>query len=539
MAVDSNLFILSVRGRELARKQRAGPRRRGPPDEESGCKMSEAPSILREAMRQMRALIRADRYLVIWRADGSKAFQTIAAMGFASEDIFGSELLSLSVFRRALSSLDPQWTEGEIQEGTLTLQLSGIQSYICYPIQFETGSALLYVDDRKLAGRFTYTDFTNLANLARRLRNPPAPTPVPPAPPARPQAPPALEEQHFRPLSLSQQANLFRCLATFLQSGIPLLHALHALAGQGESPPLRNLCTQLHASLLKGHPLSQAFSQSGRFSPGVLGLLACAEHSGQLTAVLASLSEQLDDSHRRRQRLSQAMIYPCFVLLASALLSILLPAFVLRDHLLGYAQRGPLPWPTQVLVLIGSTARSPWTWAALLLTAALLWRLGNKIPSRRVHRAWHLLLLRNPLTRRFYEAQMEVNLATTLHLQLQAGLPLLRALKGSLSACQSPLVDEQLTRLLSYASQGDNLASVLERTPGVGRSFCVMVAAGEECGHVSRALAWVARAARLEFECALETMEKLFEPFVLVILGIIVGFVSVACLLPTLSLLNS
>lgn len=235
----------------------------------------------------------------------------------------------------------------------------------------------------------------------------------------------------------------------------------------------------------------------------------------------------------------QALIYPGFVLAASLLLSLFLPAYLLRGQLLDYAARGPLPWPTQVLVLIGDVVRNGTTWVVLGLVVFLLFRFSRRIQSAAgFRRVCHLILLENWLTRRFYEAQLEVILATTLSLQLEAGLPLLRALQSSLSACNSPLVDEQLPRILSQASQGDSLASVLKTTPGVGRRFCVMVAAGEECGHVSQVLVWVARMAKLEFDSALESLEKLLEPAVLVLLGLIVGFVTIASMLPTLSLLN-
>ena len=263
---------------------------------------------------------------------------------------------------------------------------------------------------------------------------------------------------------------------------------LHALAVQGESPQLRKLCAELHATLQKGQPLSQAFRQSARFAPGVLGLLVCAEQSGQLATVLARLSEQLDDSHRRRLRLRQALIYPAFVLSACLSQGVLMPAYVLRDQLLGHAARGPLPWPTQVLVLIGDVARSGWTWALQLLAAGLLPALLARLPLGRLRGTYHRILLGNGLTRRFCQAQVEVVLGINLSLQIEAGIPLLRALHSSLVARNSPLIEAQLSEIIQHASEGQPLASVLEKIPGIGRRFCAMVAAGEECGHVSQAV---------------------------------------------------
>jgi type II secretory pathway component PulF len=518
-----------------------GARRLAP--ESLGFVQAHYPEPLTQALKQLRALVKGERYLVAW-ARPAQQLEVVAAFGFDVQKIFVSEALSMSLLLDVAQTGEARWSDEDLTcDGSLTFMLAGIKSYICVPVKFPEGLGILYTDDRKVVARFNYTDYANVLNLARRLVSP-----AEPGQPARPlpnpkrgamQPPVDSPTADLRPLPMAQQVNFFRCLATFLQAGIPLLHALYALGEQGETPRLKSYCKDLHRQLLRGSALSEACQKLGGFSAMVQHMLVCAEKSGQLASVLKHLSEYLEEGHARKQRLGQAMVYPAIVLLVCLAMAVILPTYVLRDQLRGYAAMGPLPWPTQVLVWVGNLASSPWLWGALILWVAMLpgmLRRLSKMPA--LQRGLHRLLLGNPLTGRLYRARQEVTLATALQLQLQAGVPLLESLRGSFQACSSPLIEASAPQLIDQVRQGEPLAKVFQATPGLSRPFCQMIQAGEETGHVVRALDWVARSAKLDFDLSLDTALRLVEPVVMVLMGLVVGVITLGSLLPSLNLLE-
>lgn len=506
------------------------------------------PEGLDSALKRLRETVRAERYLVAWRKPGEqKGFSVVSAFGIDPESLWVSEAVSISLLEEVLQTGEPRWSDqDQTHEGSLTFLLAGIKSYVCVPIKFpvDQGIALLYADDRKNIAHFNFTDFTNVLNLARRLAYPGEgtnrmpPSPIPPPPP-RPSV--TLEGSQGKwKLKTRHQIAFFRSMATFIQSGIPVLHALHALGQQGESRELRGLCQDLHRYLCKGNALSEGCKKLARFSPMVLYMLTSAENSGQLAEVLGHLAQFLEESYNRRQRVRHALVYPCLILVACLGMAIALPTFILRDQLQTYATMGALPLPTQVLLWVGNTARSPFPWLALPgICLSAPWWVPKILHHPRFRYALHRFLLANPITHRTYCAWQEVSLATSLGLQMRAGVSILSALDVAVKVGGSPLLEEYSEALLEKVRFGDTLSTALMQAPGIGKPFCQMLVAGEESGHVVRALDWVGQSAKLEFDHTLDTTVQLIEPLMMLLMGLLVGFVTLGTLLPSLRMLDN
>lgn len=489
----------------------------------------------------MQESIRAERYLVCWKGSGQK-LTVLAAKGMDAKSVFVSEALSVSLLEGVAASGEPCWSDEEqVLEGSLTFMLAGIKSYICVPVKFPGSSDLgiLYLDDRKTLARFSYTDYTNLLNLARKLGNPSTPG----APRVATRVAPRFQQAQHKDvckLPIAQQVSFFRSMSTFIHSGIPLLHGIHALAQSGESRVLKQFCDKLHRYLLKGNPLSDGCAQLSNFSPMVLHMLKSAESSGQLAEVLNQLAIHLEENYARQSRIRSALVYPVLVLCASLVMAVVLPTFVLRDQLKSYSTMSELPLPTKILVLVGDVARFPGTWAAALILLIFLPALLRKfLDNGRIQRFYHNFFLNFGPTARAYCAWQEVSLASSLGLQLKAGVNLLQALSTSLAVGDSPLLAEASPKILDKVRQGETLTLALASAPGISHPFRQLLLAGEESGHIVSALEWIARAAKLDFDHAIDTSIRLIEPMAMLLMGIIVGVVTLGTLLPSLKMMES
>ncbi|MFN8609091.1 MAG: type II secretion system F family protein [Vulcanimicrobiota bacterium] len=397
---------------------------------------------------------------------------------------------------------------------------------------------MLYVDDRKTVARFSYTDYTNLLNLARRIGNPTASQKFSPGP--KPTVRPAeLKSENVFKLPNAQQVSFFRSLSTFINAGIPLLHGIHALAQNAESKIQQEFCEALHRVLLKGSPLSEGCRRLGNFSAMVLHMLKSAENSGQLAEVLGQLALYLEENYSRLARIRSALVYPALVLAASLAMAVILPTFVLRDQLKSYTSMQELPIPTKLLVLVGDVARFPGTWVALAVALFLLPRMLRKLMADgRVRRVYHRLFWLAGPTARPYCAWQEVSLASSLGLQLKAGVNLLEALRTALLVSGSPLLMDASEEILDKVRNGKQLSKALELAPGISKPFRQLLVAGEESGHIVSALSWIANAAKLDFDHAVDTSIRLIEPMAMLLMGLIVGVVTLGTLLPSLKLME-
>lgn len=498
------------------------------------------PETLKSALKLMQDGIQAERYLVCWRGLDEQ-LQVVASIGLDAKALFISEALSVSLLEEVASTGEPCWSDQQkILDGSLTFLLAGIKSYMCVPIKF-TGrpeTAVLYVDDRKTVARFSYTDYTNLLNLARRLGNPTANQKFAPSP-KQAGRPADVKSENVYKLPIAQQVSFFRSLSTFINAGIPLLHGIHALAQNAESKLLQGFCDGLHRILLKGNPLSEGCRRLGNFSPMVLHMLKSAENSGQLAEVLGQLAVYLEENYARQARIRSALVYPTLVLAASLAMAIVLPTFVLRDQLKSYTTMAELPIPTKILVWVGDIARFPGSWLVAIIGAFLLPRLGRKLlADGRVRRVLHRAFWMAGPTARSYCAWQEVSLASALGLQLKSGVNLLEALRTSLLVSGSPLLMDASEDILEKVRQGEALSKALELAPGISKPFRQLLVAGEESGHIVSALQWISNSAKLDFDHAVDTSIRLIEPMAMLLMGVIVGVVTLGTLLPSLKLME-
>ena len=328
----------------------------------------------------------------------------------------------------------------------------------------------------------------------------------------------------------------FRSLSTFMQSGIPLLRSLECLAQQGESANLRQSCHQLAGELLKGNSLSAAIGRQQLCPEFAVQLLRCAERSGQLAAVLERLALHYVEQYRRRARLRAALTYPLIMLVVSLAMAVLIPTLVLKDLLRSFESQGALPWPTLVLVLIGKLASSPWFWLFLVAGVVLLVRAA---PGwERWKRPVHTVLAYAPGSRNFYRCHLHIQFLTSLALQLRAGLPLLGSLREALDSSGSPLLDDSRAQVLTAVMDGMPLSQALLKEPLLGESLSRFLEAGEETGRLDAVLEWMSRMTADKLEYLQDGLMSLLEPFILLVMGIVAGVVTVGTLLPTFQILD-
>lgn len=340
-------------------------------------------------------------------------------------------------------------------------------------------------------------------------------------------------------LSPDLQALLLRQLATMLRSGIPLHRAVR-LAAQDSSPRLQALLTEIEARLSGGWALSDCFRRSGAMPALVVNVVAAGEESGTLEEGLEKLASIAERSVTLRKKLIASLAYPA-TLLTVALAAVAVFAFYLIPQMqqIYIAIGGTLPLPTRMLVAGVALASSPVTWVivggcAAAMLALVRGAMTVKTVRYRVDGCILQIPVVGPLVVKVGASRMLHALATTL----DAGLPLSGQI-GMLEGLAGNMVIE--VRLREARRQLDAGAMVHEAFEGAqvfSRLVIQMMRAGEESGNLPDMLRRSAEIYEEEVDVALATAATLVEPLLLIVMGLVVGFIALAACLPIIRLLD-
>jgi len=329
-----------------------------------------------------------------------------------------------------------------------------------------------------------------------------------------------------------------RQLATLLHAGVPLLQAFGILDRGETNPTLKAIIRELHAHIEGGMALNQALRQHAEFDALYCDLVAVGELAGMLDTMLARLAHHLEKSENLRSTIRSALVYPSAVLTIASIVLILILVFVVPAFQNIFASFGAeLPWLTRWVIALSESIQHYGIWLLAFLTIHTWW--FTQQIKRRTHwrRYLHRLLLRipiaGPLTRNACTARWTRTLATLF----AAGVPLTEALEAVQGVTGHLLFQDATQTIQMQLIQGRALSQALESTQGLFPNMVVqMCAIGEESGALDHMLEKTAEHYEREVESTVSRLSTLLEPFIMVVLGLLIGGLVMALYLPIFQL---
>lgn len=326
-------------------------------------------------------------------------------------------------------------------------------------------------------------------------------------------------------------AHAFRYLSILLDAGFPLDRALGTVQGLVARDDVAEAVGEAREGVRSGERLADALTEQGDIFPRLaVGMVRAGERGGRLAEALERLAVHLEREEELRSRILSALLYPAMMAGVGGLALLVLVFYVLPKFVSVLEESGAsLPATTSLLLSIsGFLGR----WWAVLLAAAVL--LGGAaaawLRSERGRRKTSMLLLRlpvvGPLRRRAAAARFGRSLAELL----QSGLPIVSALDAASSSLADPAASDEVADARREVRAGRSLASALAEGRAFPPLFLRMTSLGEESGRLSEMLHRAADVAEDELERRLEGMVRLVEPTLVIVFGIVVGFVALSLL---------
>jgi type IV pilus assembly protein PilC len=320
-----------------------------------------------------------------------------------------------------------------------------------------------------------------------------------------------------------------RQLAVFIKAGIPIIDALEVITEEMGDTTFRGIVEAIIRDLQSGDTFAIAAGRHpDAFPPFYLGILESAELTGQLDDVLVQLSGYLDRDLQARSKITSAMAYPLIVLGMSVVVVVILVSFVLpRFEVFFRDLHAKLPLPTRMLLGVAGFLTDWWflfTGGAVLIVVSVL----ATLRTARGKAARDALLLKLPVIGDLITHVVLERFCRILGSMMVAGVPLPDALKVTATATSNAVYAKGLEEARQAMMRGEGLAGPLAETGLFPASARQMFRVGESTGTLDQQLDTAATYFERELDYKITRFTNLFEPAVLIFVGLVVGFVAIA-----------
>ncbi len=320
-------------------------------------------------------------------------------------------------------------------------------------------------------------------------------------------------------------------LYNLTKSNVELLAALKVLSQNNFDRTERLLLEDISQSIKSGMTLSQAFSRHPRYFPLLyVNIVRAGESSGQLKDSFSQLLSYLQRIEELRMKIQQALAYPIFMIIVGAATIFVMLSFIL-PRLVGMFEdfQAVLPLPTRILLAVSNIFQQYW-FIVVIILAAGFFILQKKYSLRGT--LFSYLKFRLPLVKSLVYKQAVANFATSLSLLLKSGVNLLSALGIVAPVIDNPVYIAQLGQVRQDIKEGASFSQALVKVKIFPDFFIQMIRVGEESGRLESVLADIADSCQEEIESDLKIISALIEPAIILVLGLIIGCMVLAVLLP-------
>ncbi|HUA94963.1 MAG TPA: type II secretion system F family protein [Acidimicrobiales bacterium] len=320
-----------------------------------------------------------------------------------------------------------------------------------------------------------------------------------------------------------------RQMAAFMRAGIPVLEALEVLSEEVGSKQFQRILAEMGEALRAGETFASAAEAHPEAFPAYyLGILRSAELTGNLDTVLEQLAEYIDRDTEARRKITSALIYPGIVLALSIVAVVVITAVVLpRFKTFFTSLHAKLPLPTRALIAIADFFVTDWfVFAGLLAVIVAVAVFATSTARGRQLR--DVVVLRIPVLGDLIRTAVLERFCRILCSMVGAGVPLPEALQVTGNATTNAVFQDALGTARDAMLRGEGLAGPLAQTELFPVAARRMFLVGESTGTLDQQLDTAAQYFDRELDYKLKHFTSLFEPAVILFVGIIVGFVAIA-----------
>jgi type IV pilus assembly protein PilC len=320
-----------------------------------------------------------------------------------------------------------------------------------------------------------------------------------------------------------------RQLSVFITAGIPIMEALEVIEEETTEKLFKRILNEMVEDLRAGDTFAAAAAAHPEAFPRFyVGILESAELTGNLDTVLKQLAEYIERDVESRSVLTSALIYPAVVACMAVVVVIVLATFVMPRFVVFFKSlHAKLPLPTRMLLSMTAFFTNWWFLLAGFVAVCIIGIfVMRRTPGGRA--TFDSIVLKLPVMGLLVQAAVLERICRVLSSMLRAGVDLPQAMAVTADASNNAVYRNGLSAIKEEMMKGQGLAGPLARTELFPAAAKQMFRVGEETGTLDLQLETAAAYYRRELEVRVKHFTSLFEPAVIIFMGVVVGFVAVA-----------
>ncbi len=339
--------------------------------------------------------------------------------------------------------------------------------------------------------------------------------------------------EQLQQISAKDLAIFCRQFATMVDAGLPLVSCLNVLIEQTQKAKLKDALQGVYKKVQEGESLAGALqSYSSVFPKIMVSMIDAGEVGGVLDVVLNRLAIHFEKEHKVNEKVKSAMVYPAVVIFMAALSVSFILVFVLPTFLkLFDNMKIQLPLPTRILLSFSDILKNYWFIGILAIIAAVVgW---NYLMRRKQYQSIRdRFLLQVPVFGDLFRKIAVARFSRTFGTLVQSGVPIISALDVVKQTAGNINIEEALERAQKSVTEGARLAVTLAGSKVFTPMVIQMIAIGEESGQLDKMLEKIAEFYENEVDETVGRLSTLMEPFLIAILGIVIGLIVISIALP-------
>lgn len=327
--------------------------------------------------------------------------------------------------------------------------------------------------------------------------------------------------------------NFTNQLSVMIKAGISLPEAMESIAEQIENRKFKGIIFDLKHRIEAGESFSQALSRHRAvFRDIYVNMVAASEMSGSLTSMLQKLAGYIDQELQTRSQVIGAMVYPGIIAFMAVTCTTFLLIFVLPKFTAIFAgKENMLPKPTVMIMALSLFLRTYWI-AILVAIGAAVGGLVFAIRTVTGRFWWDKIKLVVPIMKTLCHCLYITRGLHTMGVLINAGVPILDALNITAGVSGNVHYKNMWRNVHNSVRQGRKIAQSLTDNPLLPVSVIQMIRSGEESGTLGEVLWDISEFYQRKLKTTIKVVTSMIEPLMIVVMGVVVGFVAMAIILP-------
>lgn len=334
--------------------------------------------------------------------------------------------------------------------------------------------------------------------------------------------------------------NFTRQMSMMLTAGLTIVDAFSILKRQETKPQLIALYTTIESEIKAGNKFSDGLKKFPHlFSNLYIALIRSGEASGKLNAIMSELADNLEEQRSFMSKVRGALVYPAFIIVAILIVMLILMTFVVPQMLKLFQDFDvALPLTTQIVITISNFLSVGWP-VVVILGIAGFYGIRNifRTPAGKHYLDKKLLTL--PVIGKIITMAALVNATKTLAILTKSGVSILISLQIVQEATTNSIYQDAFGRIQKKVEKGTTLGDAMEQEDMFPPLLVQMTTVGEQTGNLDETLLKVSRYFEAESQIAIKAFSALIEPTILIVLGVMVGFLVTAVISPIYTLTTS